>query len=170
MHVQNRDWTSKLSFHNEAEGRQWEMSRYNRVTSEMIKPVIHWDLRDGTHPRYLCDQRNLRQWPLEFYQRRRMVFRPICSQQLLHPFGSVFRNPRVDQQRNKSNRVTTQRSGQKTGAFHPRSPRTTSGSIRTLSPEQEATPVTQLPVPYRAAVHLSRRGLDRASPSARRTP
>jgi lipopolysaccharide export system permease protein len=47
-HPENRDWTSKLSFHNEAEGRQWEMKSYNRVTHEMIDPVIHWDLSDGT--------------------------------------------------------------------------------------------------------------------------
>jgi lipopolysaccharide export system permease protein len=47
--AQSRVWASKLSFHNEAEGRQWEMARYNRVTHEMIAPVLHWDQTNGSH-------------------------------------------------------------------------------------------------------------------------
>jgi lipopolysaccharide export system permease protein len=48
--AQNRAWTPpRLSFHNEAEGRQWEMTRYNRDTHEMIAPVIHWDRPNGSH-------------------------------------------------------------------------------------------------------------------------
>jgi len=49
FHPEDRDWTSKLSFHNETEGRQWEMTRYNRNTHEMVNPVIHWDQRGGSH-------------------------------------------------------------------------------------------------------------------------
>jgi lipopolysaccharide export system permease protein len=47
-HPESRDWTAKLSFHNETEGRQWEMKNYNRVTHEMINPVIHWNLTNGS--------------------------------------------------------------------------------------------------------------------------
>ena len=45
----SRVWTPKLSFYDEADGRHWEMTRYNRVTHEMILPVIHWDQTNGSH-------------------------------------------------------------------------------------------------------------------------
>jgi len=44
----SRVWIRDLNFRNEAEGRTWEIDQYNRATSEMIRPHILWDQRDGS--------------------------------------------------------------------------------------------------------------------------
>ena len=54
--AESGDWTSKFSFHNDADGRQWEISRYNRVTHEMLNPIIHWNKPDGTHHDIYADR------------------------------------------------------------------------------------------------------------------
>lgn len=45
----DRNWTGQLEFENEAERRDWDMTRYNRATSEMIGPMIHWEDSHGSH-------------------------------------------------------------------------------------------------------------------------
>ena len=37
-----------VNFHNETDGRTWQIDRYNRATSEMIAPKIIWDRTDGS--------------------------------------------------------------------------------------------------------------------------
>lgn len=44
---EDRNWTGRLDFHNDADHRHWNMARYNRVTSEMISPVVTWESLDG---------------------------------------------------------------------------------------------------------------------------
>jgi lipopolysaccharide export LptBFGC system permease protein LptF len=44
----DRVWIAKLNFHNEAEGRDWSIDKYNRATGEMIAPLIKWDRPDGS--------------------------------------------------------------------------------------------------------------------------
>jgi lipopolysaccharide export system permease protein len=43
-----RVWLSNLDLHNEAQGRDWHIGRFNRVTSEMIDPVVITRLADGS--------------------------------------------------------------------------------------------------------------------------
>jgi lipopolysaccharide export system permease protein len=45
---ESREWTAKLDFRNEAEGRNWFIDRYNIVTGEMIRPSIDWAQPDGS--------------------------------------------------------------------------------------------------------------------------
>lgn len=45
---QNRDWTGRLDFHNDASQRHWNMAHFNRVTSEMIGPAVTWESPDGS--------------------------------------------------------------------------------------------------------------------------
>ena len=39
---------SRVNFHNETDGRTWQIDRYNRATGEMIAPKIIWDRTDGS--------------------------------------------------------------------------------------------------------------------------
>ena len=43
---QDRNWTGRLDFHNEADRRHWNMARFNRATSEMIGPTVTWESPD----------------------------------------------------------------------------------------------------------------------------
>ena len=45
---QDRNWTGRLDFHNEADRRHWNMARFNRATSEMIGPGVTWESPDGS--------------------------------------------------------------------------------------------------------------------------
>jgi lipopolysaccharide export system permease protein len=45
---QDRNWTGRLNFHNEADRRHWIIARFNRVTSELIGPVVTWESPDGS--------------------------------------------------------------------------------------------------------------------------
>jgi lipopolysaccharide export system permease protein len=45
---QDRNWTGRLDFHNEAERRHWNMARFNRATSEMTGPTVTWESPDGS--------------------------------------------------------------------------------------------------------------------------
>jgi len=44
---QNLNWTGRLDFHNDAAQRHWIMAHFNRVTSEIIAPVVSWESPDG---------------------------------------------------------------------------------------------------------------------------
>jgi lipopolysaccharide export system permease protein len=46
---QDRHWTGRLEFQNDADKRHWNIARFNRVTSEMIAPSVTWDSPDGTN-------------------------------------------------------------------------------------------------------------------------
>jgi lipopolysaccharide export system permease protein len=47
---QDRNWTGRLVFHNEADGRHWNIASFNRVTSEMTQPTVTWESPDhSTH-------------------------------------------------------------------------------------------------------------------------
>jgi len=45
----DRNWTGRLDFYNDAERRHWNIAHFNRVTSEMVAPVVTWDSPDGSH-------------------------------------------------------------------------------------------------------------------------
>ena len=44
----DRNWTTRLDFHNEADRRHWIIARFNRVTSEMTLPIVFWESPDGS--------------------------------------------------------------------------------------------------------------------------
>jgi len=43
---QDRNWTGRLVFHNDAAQRHWNIAHFNRATSEMIGPAITWESPD----------------------------------------------------------------------------------------------------------------------------
>jgi lipopolysaccharide export system permease protein len=45
---QDRHWTARLDFHNDAERRHWNIAHFNRATSEMTRPTVTWDSPDGS--------------------------------------------------------------------------------------------------------------------------
>lgn len=49
------DWYVGLAFHNEKDNRIWNVSAYNRHTSEMQHVVVEWRLPDGSRRRYAAD-------------------------------------------------------------------------------------------------------------------
>ena len=58
-----------VNFHNEADGRTWQIDRFNRATSEMIAPKIIRDQADGFDPVHRRGSRHLHQRPVGFLQR-----------------------------------------------------------------------------------------------------
>jgi len=44
---QDRNWTPRLVFHNDAAQRHWNIAHFNRVTSEMVGPAVTWETPDG---------------------------------------------------------------------------------------------------------------------------
>jgi lipopolysaccharide export system permease protein len=55
-HPENHAFPSKLVFYNQ--GRQWEVSGFNPVTTEMTAPNIQWELPNGSH-RYISADRGI---------------------------------------------------------------------------------------------------------------
>jgi lipopolysaccharide export system permease protein len=45
---ESRDWVPELNFHNDAEGADWSVDRYNRATGEMKGARIVWKQADGS--------------------------------------------------------------------------------------------------------------------------
>jgi lipopolysaccharide export system permease protein len=45
---QDRHWTGRLDFHNEADRRHWNIASFNRATSAMTLPTVTWELPDGS--------------------------------------------------------------------------------------------------------------------------
>ncbi|MGA2543714.1 MAG: LptF/LptG family permease [Verrucomicrobiota bacterium] len=54
----DRVWIAKLNFHNEAEGRDWSIDKYNLATGEMMAPLIKWDRADGSF-RFISAERGI---------------------------------------------------------------------------------------------------------------
>ena len=44
-----RDWVPNLQFYNENASRNWNISRFNRRTSELISPNIKWNIGNGSN-------------------------------------------------------------------------------------------------------------------------
>jgi lipopolysaccharide export system permease protein len=47
-HGLDSNWTGRIDFNNDAEQRHWNMTHYNRATSEMLGPAVTWDSPDGS--------------------------------------------------------------------------------------------------------------------------
>jgi lipopolysaccharide export system permease protein len=45
---QDRNWTGRLDFHNEGDRRHWNITHFNRSTSEMAGPTVTWETPDGS--------------------------------------------------------------------------------------------------------------------------
>ena len=159
--AQSRVWVPKLSFYNEADGRHWEMTRYNRLTHEMILPVVHWDQSKISHLDIYADR--------GIYRDGRWVFTNVeeWSSQTLHTNYALlsFNFSETPAWINSEIKVASMSPTQ--AAKRPQL------SIREIldylpppsAPEPGAVRQVDdpVPVPRRPALHLSGRGPDRAA-------
>jgi lipopolysaccharide export system permease protein len=45
---QDRNWTGRLDFHNDGDRRHWNMTHFNKATSEMAGATVTWETPDGS--------------------------------------------------------------------------------------------------------------------------
>ena len=65
----DRSVVFKLNVHNETQGRDWSMDKYNRATGEMTAPQIKWERPDGSF-RFIAAESG-------FYSNGQWVFRNV---------------------------------------------------------------------------------------------
>ena len=107
------DWRKNLAFHNERDRRIWNISAYNRVTTEMIGPNVEWPRADGSRRRIVADRAIFTNSTWTFFEVKEIVYAGVSPTKAPNRGaetnqGSAVVDPMIERFRNITRSQTNQ--------------------------------------------------------------